>query len=236
MAIGGFFWAWIERSLKAQLGYGATIDPTKFRLILCSEAIWTAEASMSDVLLTEINNESGYSRYHYTVAEVDITYDTTKKTATVPTRNWDLTASGASIQWDGIAMIANAHPNAPTLLESVDPATDTLALTGHGLTNGDRVMLTADAGGTLPTGLDSTVLYYAINTSANTLQVSPSEGGSPMAFSDLGAGDLRLRYGSGELVAGFRADSIKTIPDGATHTLQWNLWLMNSALSSGTSW
>ncbi|MEC4804751.1 MAG: hypothetical protein SAJ12_03835 [Jaaginema sp. PMC 1079.18] len=236
MAIGGYFRSWIERSLKAQLGYADPLDPTKFRLILCTDAVWTAEASITDILLTEINNEYGYGRDNYAVAEADITYDATRKTATVPIQSWDLTASGASIQWDGIAMIANAHPNAPTLLESVDPATDTLTLTGHGLANGDRVMLTVDAGGALPTGVDGTVLYYAVNTSADTFQVSPSEGGSPMAFSDTGAGDLRLRYGSGELVAGFRADSIKTIPDGATHTLQWNFLLMNSALSSGTSW
>lgn len=58
-------------------------------------------------------------------------------------------------------------------------ATEYLTLPGiTGVANGDRIAVFAPPGGSLPTGLTSGTLYYAISVSGNQLQLSTSSGGS----------------------------------------------------------
>lgn len=58
-------------------------------------------------------------------------------------------------------------------------ATDYLTLPGiTGVSNNDRIAVFAPPSQSLPTGLTSGTLYYAINVSGNQLQLSTSSGGS----------------------------------------------------------
>lgn len=58
-------------------------------------------------------------------------------------------------------------------------ATEYLTLPGiTGVANGDRIAVFAPPGGSLPTGLTSGTLYYAISVSGNQLQLSTTSGGS----------------------------------------------------------
>lgn len=81
-------------------------------------------------------------------------------------------------------------------------ATDTLTRTAHGLVDGARVYFT---GGTAPTGLTASTRYFAVNTTANTLQLATTLGGSPINFTSDGSGtrtlfveDFALGYAGGE--------------------------------------
>lgn len=58
-------------------------------------------------------------------------------------------------------------------------ATEYLTLPGiTGVANADRIAVFAPPGGSLPTGLTSGTLYYAISVSGNQLQLSATSGGS----------------------------------------------------------
>jgi len=58
-------------------------------------------------------------------------------------------------------------------------ATEYLTVPGlTGVSNTDRIAVFAPPGGSLPTGLTSGTLYYAISVSGNQLQLSTSSGGS----------------------------------------------------------
>ena len=58
--------------------------------------------------------------------------------------------------------------------------------TAHGLSNGDRVILTTSASD-LPNGLSETA-YHIVNKTANTFQVAATNGGAAITFSDDGTG------------------------------------------------
>lgn len=53
----------------------------------------------------------------------------------------------------------------------------------HGLVNGNRVLLRAVVGSSLPTGLSATTLYYVVGITTDTFQVSTTLGGSAVAIS-----------------------------------------------------
>ncbi len=83
-------------------------------------------------------------------------------------------------------------------------ATDTINATGHGLSNGQIILLDTSASD-LPNGLNTNTIYYVINQAANSFQVSTGSGGSAITFSDDGTGthsyytqfrvpDLRARF------------------------------------------
>jgi len=65
-------------------------------------------------------------------------------------------------------------------------ATNELIDTAHGLENGDVVFLTEV--GTLPTGLAENTRYWVVAKTADRWQVSLTEGGSAVTFSDDGSG------------------------------------------------
>jgi len=71
-------------------------------------------------------------------------------------------------------------------------ASNVLNATGHGLSNADRVILTTTATD-LPAGLDSETVYFVVNKTTNTFQVSLTSGGSAVAFTDDGTGTHSVR-------------------------------------------
>ena len=64
-----------------------------------------------------------------------------------------------------------------------DFATSTITAVAHGLSDGDRVSVSA---GTVPTGLSTSTMYYVVNSTLNTLQVSTTLGGGAVAFTTAG--------------------------------------------------
>lgn len=92
-------------------------------------------------------------------------------------------------------------------------ATNLLTANGHGLSDGDRVILTTSASD-LPNGLTETA-YFVVSSTTNTFQVSATSGGAAITFSDDGSGTHTVHavtpvtladkgdYGTGkEIIAG----------------------------------
>lgn len=72
-------------------------------------------------------------------------------------------------------------------------ATSTVNRTAHGYVNGGH--LSFGSSGTLPTGVIASQLYYVINATANTFQISLTPGGSAVAMSGTPTGTAFI-YGS----------------------------------------
>lgn len=64
--------------------------------------------------------------------------------------------------------------------------TNTITISNHGFTNGNKLVF--ESTGTLPSGLIEGALYYVVNSTTNTFQVSSSIGGSAVTISDVGNG------------------------------------------------
>lgn len=71
-------------------------------------------------------------------------------------------------------------------------ATSLLTSAAHGLLNGQRVRVEAMPGLSLPTGLAASTTYYVVTSSTNTLQLAATQGGSAIALTGDGAGNIFL--------------------------------------------
>lgn len=68
-----------------------------------------------------------------------------------------------------------------------DNTTDVITAVAHGLANGTAMFL-KNFGGALPTGLSPNTLYYVVNQTVNTFQLSATLGGAAINFTTNGTG------------------------------------------------
>ena len=69
---------------------------------------------------------------------------------------------------------------------TADYTTDFLTSTAHGLANADRVMVFSST--TLPAGISSSTVYFVVNKTTDTFQLSLTWGGSAINLTDNGTG------------------------------------------------
>jgi hypothetical protein len=74
---------------------------------------------------------------------------------------------------------------------TTDTGGDTIQAPGHGYSNGDRVVFSAEFGGSLPTGITGGTIYYVVGTATDTFQISTSLGGSAVNITAVGSGMVR---------------------------------------------
>ena len=115
--------------------------------------------------------------------------------------NWltpkDISAIGPTT-WNRIRVYKSGDENTGyNLIEAYDPTTakvitfsgdpvNMVNLTAHGYTDGSLVAFYSTS--TLPSNLVAGTVYYVVNATANTFQVSKSLGTAPVVFTDLGSG------------------------------------------------
>jgi hypothetical protein len=202
------------------------------RLMLCNSATWGRAAGMADILATELAQINGYTRS--SVALSTSTYNTGNQRAEVPQANFSFAASGSALSWNALVGILGGSATANKVITAVDAGTDTFTCANHGLSADDLIMVTVDAGGTIPAGVSATTLYYAVVASSNTFQLSTtSGGGSIVNVTSAGSGTIRLRYGNGRLVGFYSAGSTQQIPDGGQLNVPTNIIQANIGYVSG---
>lgn len=82
-----------------------------------------------------------------------------------------------------------------------DNTTNTVTtFTGNGLSENDRIFLKNYPGSSLPAELSDAIEYYAINVTASSFQLSLTESGSAIDFTDDGSGTLFYRHAKGETI------------------------------------
>jgi hypothetical protein len=187
------------------------------RLILCNTSIWSADPTSEEIFGSEIAQVNGYSRQTNTPVG-DATYNPTTKEAEITMASASITASGGNITYSGYAILRSGSVATANKTATATNASDQITVTAHGLTAGDRVMLTADTGGTLPAGIEALTFYYASIVNTNTIQLYEEEALTTLrTFSTDGSGTLRLRYCQGEDGPRKNLGSDRTIADGNSH-------------------
>jgi sugar lactone lactonase YvrE len=89
---------------------------------------------------------------------------------------------------------------------------DKFSAVGHGFSNGERVIITAnDAGGFLPSGCDTTQAYYVVNAGANDFELSLTSGGAAITLTSDGYGP---GLASASYVDEFSVGTQETSPQG----------------------
>lgn len=94
-------------------------------------------------------------------------------------------------------------------------ATDLITSNAHGLKSRDMVVLTTTD--TLPAGLATNTVYYVINETTNTFQLSAQKDGSPVNITDAGTGTHTFTMhdiGYAVLADGFKHIQIEVNSDG----------------------
>jgi hypothetical protein len=234
MATEGYFDSWVLYVAKLELGLVAAPDPAKTRILLHNSTLIGAAATKAELIAAELPSGNGYSRYTYTVAENEVTYDEINRVALYPERQWIVTAGTLALQYSGVAMLADAADEAPEVCTAT-PATDRINLTAHGLTDGDEILLTTQ--GSVFGGLTSDTIYYVVNATADDFQVEAAVGGGAIDLTDTGSGDVLLHYANGRIVMGLTLDSPSVIAAGQPHTFIWDpIGAANSSTTTGDSW
>lgn len=67
---------------------------------------------------------------------------------------------------------------------------DQLLAPAHGMSDGDRVMVFNNFGGTLATGLTEGTVYFVVSSATNTFKVSATSGGAAVDITGLGNGTV----------------------------------------------
>ncbi len=231
---GGYFNSWLLYWHRLQYGLVTAPDSTKFRLIRHNSTLIGADATKAEIIAAELAEENGYSRYNYAIALNDITFEAGSYRAIAPTRQWTTTASGATLQWSGAAMLANASDSANATCTATT-GTDRINLSAHGLTDGDEVLFTS--AGAVFGGLTAATIYYVVNPTTDDFQVEASVGGGAIDITDTGSGTVTLHYANGDIVSGFTHDTPQDIFDGGNDRVDWELpALLNTTASTGDSW
>lgn len=104
-----------------------------------------------------------------------------------------------------------------------DNSTNTVVETSHGLSNGDNITFNENAG-TLPAELRNDVVYFVVNTTANNFQLSYTEGGTAISFTDDGSGTNTYRVCN---LIGSIYESVTDTPDGTKPMVYQGIGMMS---------
>lgn len=197
------------------------VDGKTFHLLLTSGSTFTKASGLADIVTQELAEANNYTRQAYVPSTG--AYDDIQERYELPGVATTFSAQGGFLQYDRIALISGGSSNANKTF-TADPATNRLTATNHGLANGDKVILTADAGGNLPAGANSAQLYYAVPVDADTVELyADANFTTSVTFASAGNGTLRLRYANGNVELYGELGST-TIADGQSQTIviHWN--------------
>lgn len=88
-------------------------------------------------------------------------------------------ASGGLIDiWQAAGVVG--HRQSCTFDDTGGASEDLITCSGHGFSNGDKVMFVASGG--LPTNVSALVQYYVIDATATTFRISLTKGGTAVGF------------------------------------------------------
>jgi len=71
---------------------------------------------------------------------------------------------------------------------AVNTSTSTITITNHGYSNGQSVYITNPVPADLPGGIVGSLVYYIVNATTNTFQLSLTQGGAPISITTTGSG------------------------------------------------
>ncbi|WP_445634568.1 hypothetical protein NSTC745_06389 [Nostoc sp. DSM 114161] len=184
---------------------------------------------MSDFIANELLPSNGYARIDASLSN-DGSYDTTDQRHELPTINAAFAASGGSLQFQTIFLIADsvAISSKSFTNANVNATSDRITITNHGFVNGDKLVFTADALAFLPGGITAGTVYTVTNVTTNDFQLTGVD------ITDTGSGTFRARSANGIIVAYAVESTPITVADGQGHSYQIPLVVLNSGYVNGS--
>lgn len=103
---------------------------------------------------------------------------------------WNASSGNSGTQYLGYAPFGGAL--AVKGFASIDPTltNDQFFAPGHGMSDGDRVLVYNNFGGTIPVGLTEGTVYFIVSSATNTFKVSATSGGAAVDITALGNGTV----------------------------------------------
>lgn len=98
---------------------------------------------------------------------------------------WSASSGNTGTQYRGYAPI-NGSVKGFGECDGTDVTNDTITSSGHGLSNGDRVMVFNVFAESLPTGLVEGAVYFVVSAATDTFKVSSTSGGSAIDITGQG--------------------------------------------------
>lgn len=209
--------------------------PVASKYYLCASASTTlARAStVADFIRAELKPEYGYDRANV-LWPSNGTYSNVNQRHDLPTVTTTWTATGGTLQFQSVFLLANAHSKASESFSPTNVSGSTATIAGNLLINGDTVIPVADAGSTLPGNLVNNTAYTVLNVNSGTgaFQFS-SDGINPIALSNAGSGTFRLKYASGLAVLLQIEPSVVSVESGRPVQYDIDIAGMNTTYGAG---
>lgn len=209
----------LGRIAEAYRGNTAMDVDNKY-IILTNGATISDNSTMLDIISAEVAPGFGYARVAYSPSASS--FDAGQSRQELPVADAEFIASGGSIQYDYGVILSGAGANASASVSNINTGATRLEFSSNpNFSNGDRVVITADAGGTVPTALDAALLYVVgAGSSGGTywIQCASTEGGSALSVNG-GSTPIRARHGNGKFDF-YQSYGSTTLADGQSDTLK----------------
>ncbi|MEH1976077.1 MAG: hypothetical protein V7L02_23260 [Nostoc sp.] len=227
--------AWISQSAKILFRGSTPPDASKFRLALANSSSLGRTSSVADFIKSELLPANGYARVDASFSN-DGSYDSTDQRHELPNINAAFAALGGSLQFQTVFLIADSTATSSKSFtnSNVNATSDRITITAHGFVNGDKLVFTADALSSLPSGIAADTIYQVASVTTNDFQLQPNGGGSTVNIADTGSGTFRARSANGIVVAYAVESSPITVADGRGYSYQIPLVLLNSGYVNGS--
>jgi hypothetical protein len=203
---------WIRKSSNPTYN-----EPQSFCLLLLSGNGFSVTSTWEELLAGELIESDGYERQLLTFSSS--IFDTNKITLTSDAV--EISATGLSLQFDAICLVADASINANKPVVSMTASSDYVNVVDHGLSINDAVMFTGD--GTVSTGIEKDVIYYVKAISGNDFSLTDEPDSDLIDLTTDSSGSLTLHYANGwaELLAVM--SQTETILNGTTSSfvVEW---------------
>jgi hypothetical protein len=217
------------------LPFGSNLlpNPAKYYLCLADTTLLTRASTRADFIGAELLQQNGYARANMVFPDSG-TFSNSNKRHDAPLVTGDFLADGGSLQFQTVFLIANGNATANKTFADTDvnASTNVITVTSHGLSTGNEVLIQAQAGSTLPTGLVSGTIYKVIGTTTNSFQVS-TDGVTPIDITSTGSGTFYLRYVPDRIVLLDILADPRLLQDGKPYSYDLYLAGMNETYGAG---
>jgi hypothetical protein len=207
--------------------YESSYKSKLFRMFLANSSVATATNDgickwTADELAVGTN---GYARASVTISQSGA-YDSSDARWEATAETFTFTASGGSLTYNRAVLICGgvSTPLVKTVAADtdVDPSTDRITATSHGLSDGTKVTVRAVSGGTLPTGLTAGATYYAKSVSTDVIALYSDSGLNTIVnITADGTGSMQILNCTGTVHSVWVQSPAVTISDGQSHSLKW---------------
>lgn len=217
MAIWKHFRTWLEYTydlLYRNAAAGVAVpSQTAYHSILTNGLTITDTATMTDIIAAEVAG-NGYARQPITFSDTRGWDATDSRVESGFSNTWAHAATGANLSWSGVVVIADSSAWTRKTVSSVDTANDRLTVTGHGLSNGQRVTVRSTS--TIPGGITANTIYFVSVFDANQIRLFTDAGLTTLVnITSAGGGTIEICNANGRLCA-YSNEGSRTIQAGSS--------------------